>query len=153
MVEFFVHKGVLHECLAVVKCAVHLYCGDVLSECRELRFLDATHFPLRVQYKHSHSGHSEEAVCYCAAGVSRSGNQHIHHRFVVALRVEIAEQACHEACTHIFEGECRSVEQLEAIHVACYVLERNIEIQCVIHDVFQHFRFNIFAKQCVGNYK
>ena len=69
-IEVGIHKGVLHQCLAVVKHTIHLHCRDVLSQCGELALLNRADLSLRIEHIHTDAIHSEEAIGHGTARIA-----------------------------------------------------------------------------------
>lgn len=70
LVEFLVHKGILHQSLAVVEDTVDLYSRDVLPEGRKLALLDFRHLTLRIKYIDVDAVDTEKTVGHGRAGIA-----------------------------------------------------------------------------------
>ena len=65
-VQFFVHESRFNQRLAIIEGAVYFQSGNVLSQCRELAFLDRAYFSFRVKHIYMDARFAQEAVGYGA---------------------------------------------------------------------------------------
>ena len=70
---------------------------------------------------------------------------------MIVLANEVLQQSCHEAGTYVLECQGGAVEQLQCIDVVLDFHHRTVERQCVINDFLEGIRFDILAKEGVGN--
>ena len=90
--------------------------------------------------------HPEESVSYCAASVAAGGNEHVH-LLLAFLTDEVLQQSCHESCAHIFECECRSVEEFEAVDILLHLHYWAVELKGVVNDVLQVVFIDVFSEE------
>ena len=55
---------------------------------------------------------AQEAICYCRAGITRSGNENIY-LFLTLHSDEILQESCHETCTNILEGKGGTMKEFQ----------------------------------------
>ena len=145
-VKLFIHESGFHQCLTVVECPVHFNRRDVPSQRGKLFFLYFTYFPLRIKHVHANPFHAEEAVGYGTSRIAGGSHQHIDLPMPL-LPDEITQQARHEPCAYIFEGERRSVKEFQRINILRHPYQRDVEIQCIAYDLAQNIRRNIFTEE------
>ena len=134
MVEFCIHECGLHQCLAIVEHTIHLHGCDVLTQRRELAFLNRADLALRIKDIDVDAFHTEETVCHGRTRVARSGNQHVHQVGLSFFLDEILQEASHEAGTNILECQCWTVEEFERIDVVLHLLHWAVEGERVEDD-------------------
>ena len=61
----------------------------------------------------------------------------------------MSQQTCHETAADIFKGQCRTVEQFEAVDVIVDVYHRSLERQRVFYDLIQGTGIDVFTKECL----
>ena len=136
LVELPVHECRLHQCLAVIEHAIHLEGCDVLTQGSELALLNLADLALRIEHVDVDAVNAEETVGNSRTGIARCSYEHIH-LFLALLTHEVLQETCHEACTHILEGEGRTMEQLERVDVRLYLNYRAVESQGIIYNLLQ----------------
>ena len=145
VVQFLIHKGVLHQCLTVVKHAIYLNGRDVLAQGSELTFLNRTHLSFGVEHIYMYALNAEEAISHGRTCVATGSNEHVDlsrtsitsGTSITRATSKISQQARHEPSTHILEGEGWSVEQLQGIDTIRYLHHWAVERQCIIHQFLQ----------------
>ena len=173
-VEFLVHEGALHHCLAIVEDTVHLDGGDVLSQGGELALLDGRDLALGVEHVDVDAGDAKETVGHGRTGVAGGGNKDIDLRsssFLLGitqtslvllklrasvykavsslLLVEIAQQAGHEACAHVLEGQCGAVEEFQGVDIVRYLYGRDGERHGVVDNLAQVLGRDVLAEEAL----
>ena len=93
---------------------------------------------------------TEETIGYGRTCITRSGNKHID--FLLALLTyEVLQETSHKASTYIFEGEGRTMEQLQGVDVWLYLYDRAIECQGVIDNLLQRLCIDIIAEEGISH--
>ena len=75
--QLLVDKGAFHQSLTIVECSVDLNRRDVLSERRELTFLNGTDFSFWIKHIYPNSFDSQKAIGHSTTRITRSCNKHI----------------------------------------------------------------------------
>ena len=149
LVEFLVHEGALHHCLAIVEDTLHLYGGDVLPEGGELALLDGRDLALGIEHVDMDAGDTEETVGNGRTRIAGGGNKNIDQSVASLLLVEIAKQACHEACAHVLEGQCGSMEKFQGIDIVRYPYGRDVERHGVVDNLAQVLGRDVLAEEAL----
>ena len=97
-----------------------------------------------------YSFHAKKAVCHSRAGVTACCHKYVYGFFPVVF-YKMSKKACHEACAHILEGQCRPMIELERIDVFRNLYHGTVERKRVVHDCLQGITFYVFAEKGVGN--
>ena len=150
-VQLAVHEGGLDQGLAVVEGAVHLEGGDVAPQRGELLLLDVAHLAFGIEHVHMDAFHAKEAVGHRAARVAGRGHEDVHLPAAVFAADKVAQQACHEACTHILEGQRGAVEEFERADAVRHAHQGDVEVQRVVHDVAQGVGGDVLTEEGVGH--
>ena len=151
LVQLFIHEGRLDQRLAVVEDTVDLNGCDVLAQCGKLALLNGADLALGVEHIDMDALHAEETVGYGRTCIAAGGYQHVDLLFLSLSLNKVLEQASHEACTDILEGEGRTVEELQGIDVVLYLDDRAVEGQRVEDQVLQRIFIDILAKEVAGH--
>ena len=145
-----VEEGLLHQGLAVVEHAVDLDGGDVLAEGGELALLYLAHLAFGVEHVDVYALHAEETVGYGRAGVAAGGHEHVHP-LLLLLADEVLQQAGHEACAHVLEGQGGAVEEFERVDVLVDLHYRTVEREGVADDAPQVVGGYVLAEERIGH--
>ena len=148
--ELAVHKRAFHEPLAIVEHSIDLDGCDIASKGGELTFLDRAYLAFRIEHVDMDSFYSKETVGHSRAGVAACSDKHVDLTAVSLPFDEILQQAGHEAGAHIFKGESRAMEELEAVDCRFHLGYRAIESEGVADNPVKIFFGNVFAKKCFG---
>ena len=148
-IQFFIHKSILHQCLAIVECTVYLDSSNILPQCSKLLFLYLADLTFRIQYIHMNAFHSQETIVYGTTCITGSSNQHVHLVFTF-FPDKIPQQASHKTSAHILKGQCRTMKEFQSIYIVFYLNNRGIETQCIVYNLFQSFCRYIFAKERIS---
>ena len=98
-----------------------------------------------------YSVHTKEAVCHSRPSVTAGGNEHID--FLLSfLAYKVLKETCHKSSAYVFEGECRSVKQLQTVYIVVDFYNRTVKLQRIIHYLIKCFLLYILAKECRCNY-
>ncbi len=91
--------------LTVVELPIHRYRLDVFPDGIELLFLDSTHLFSRVEDEHTEAVKTAVGLPNGAPRITGGGHQHCD---LPVAGPEMGHHTCHEACTEILKGGCRS---------------------------------------------
>ena len=61
------------------------------------------------------------------------------------------QQARHEACADVLEGECGAVEEFECVDVRLHLNEGSVELEGVIYDASEIVGRDVLAEEGVGH--
>ena len=147
-VKLLVHESRFHQCLTIVERTVYFKSRDILSQRSELLFLDFTDLALRVEHINMNTFYTEETIGNGTARITRGSNQYIN-LLLTLFSNKIAQQARHKTAAHILKGKCRAMEQFEGIDIFRHFHQRDIEAQCIVHNLLQCICGNIFPKESI----
>ena len=152
LVQFLVHECRLDQRLTVVKDAVYLDGCDILAQRGELTLLDGADLALRIEHIDVDTLHAQESVGNSTSRVTAGSHQHVDKVTSRTRKTcKIAQQAGHEACADILEGQRGSVEQLQRINLVSHLDYRAIKRQRVIHQVLQGITVHVVAEEVAGH--
>ena len=137
LIEFCIHKRILHESLAIIKYTLHLYSSNVLTESSELALLNRTYLALWIKHIDVDAIYAKETVGNSRTSITRSSNKNIHLTIAAFLLEKILQQTSHETSTDILESESWSMEQLKRVNAVSNLNSRNVKCQCIVNNVLE----------------
>ena len=111
-IQVSIHKRILHQCLTIVKRTVYFQSRNILSQRSELLFLNFADLSFGIKHIHMDTFHSQEAIGYCTAGISRSSDQDIHLLLPFFFN-EVTQQTSHEPSAHVLKSQGRTMKQFQ----------------------------------------
>ena len=92
--------------------------------------------------------YDEETIGNGTARITRGSDQYIY-LLLTLFSNKIAQQARHKTAAYILKGKCRAMEQFEGIDIFRHFHQRDIEAQCIVHNLLQCICGNIFPKESI----
>ena len=151
--EFFVHEGILHQCLTIVENAVYLNGGDVPPECCKLALLNLAHLSFGIEDVDVYALYTEESIGNGRTCVATCCNKHVDggpFRLIRCLD-KVLQESRHEAGTNILEGQRRAMKELQRIDVVLHLDDGGLERKRVADNLLQGFCLDIFSEKSLGH--